>query len=696
MNRELPPNVVDRAAIVYVRQSTGAQVRENLESQRRQYDLAELAREYGFRDVRVIDDDLGLSASGTMDRPGFRSLVGLICEGVVGAVFCLEASRLARNGRDWHHLLELCGLVGARVIDGEAVYDPGSPNDRLLLGLKGTMSEFELTVLRRRLLDAAIAKARRGELRMPVPVGYVWSRETGLVLDPDRRVQDAVRMIFRLFERFGSARQVLLHMSREQVLFPRPADGKQMTSAGWCWRSACYRNVISVLQNPFYAGAYAYGKATVRTKIVEGAVRKSYGHRRPMEEWTVLLRDHHEAYVGWEQFERTQVRLARNSFSKPAGGAKSGRGGPALLAGLLRCRRCGRMLLVTYGGHGVPQARYTCRMGNSMHGLDPCITFGASRPDDAIASEIVLAVQPHAVEAAVVAARDAATQIDERRRALELERQQAAYEAKLAARRYESVDPDNRLVAAELEARWNAAITRLRECEARMATDAVPTGNEPPTAEALLTLAADLRAAWNAPTTTMRTKQRLVRALVEEIVVDVDDATREVVLVIHWRGGRHSELRVRKPSSGEHRKRASAEADSVIREMAGTWSDEHIAATLNRIGLRTGQGLTWNKRRVESYRKHADIPAYAPAANPSEWVTMRDAAKHAGVSSHFIRRLIQLGVLPAKQVVPDAPWQIRLSDLDNDAVRAAIARRHSTGRPCEARRDTRTLVIPGT
>jgi hypothetical protein len=211
-----------------------------------------------------------------------------------------------------------------------------------------------------------------------------------------------------------------------------------------------------------------------------------------------------------------------------------------------------------------------------------------------------------------------------------------------------------------------------------------------------LTLAADLEEAWNAPGATTGTKQRLVRALIEEIVVDVDDATREVVLVIHWRGGQHSELRVRKPNSGEHRKRAPMEADAVIREMAGTWSDEHVAATLNRMGLRTGQELSWTKRRVEAYRKTARIVAYAPAANRADWLTMRDAAKHAGISSHFVRQLIQRGVLPAKQVVPDAPWQIRLADLDSESVRAAIGRRHSTGRPCEARRDTRTLVIPGT
>ena len=451
---DLPQSVLDRRAIVYVRQSTGTQVKENLESQRRQYALADLAREYGFRDVRVIDEDLGRSASGTTDRPGFRNLVGQICEGVVGAVFCLEASRLARNGRDWHHLLELCGLAGAQVIDAEGAHDPASPNDRLLLGMKGTMSEFELTVLRRRLLDAAVAKARRGELRTPVPVGYIWSREMGLMLDPDRRVQDCIRSVLRLFDRFGTARQVLLHMHREGISFPRPSDGKSRATMGWQWRSPAYRNVISVLQNPFYAGAYAYGKSAVRTTLVGGVVRKAYGRARPMDSWTVLLREHHEAYISWDTFEQNQQRLARNSFSKRAGCAKAARGGTALMAGLLRCRRCGRMLQVTYGGRGIPRPRYACRLGNSMHGVAPCITFGATRPDLEVAAQILLVAQPHAVEAALVAERDVVQQVGERRRALDLERQQAEYEAKLAARRYESVDPDNRLVASELEARW--------------------------------------------------------------------------------------------------------------------------------------------------------------------------------------------------------------------------------------------------
>jgi DNA invertase Pin-like site-specific DNA recombinase len=688
---DLPGDILQRRAVIYVRQSTGAQVHDNLESQRRQYALADLARTYGFNDVVTIDDDLGRSASGLVARPGFEALVAQLCQGAVGAVFCLEASRLARNGRDWHHMLELCGLVGAQVIDLDGAYDPSVPNDRLLLGLKGTMSEFELTLMRRRLVEGVEAKAQRGEYRLTVPVGYLWTREAGLELDPDRRVQEVIRTVFRLFDRFESARQVLLYLLREGIRFPRPGDGKR--HGPWQWLAPVYRNIITVLQNPFYAGAYAYGKSTHRTTVVDGRLIKTYGHHQPMAAWRVLLRDHHSGYIAWTEFERNQERLRRNAFGKPAGRAKAGRGGRALLAGLLRCRRCGRMLSVAYTGRGTV-ARYVCKVGQAMHGLPHCIGVGARRPDELIAAEVVRVVQPLAVEAALAALDLAVHQDAERRRALELECEQARYAVQLARRRYESVDPDNRLVAAELETRWNAALAYLRTCEARLnEPSAIPACS--PDRDRLLRLAVDLRAAWDAPTADARVKQQLVRTLVEEIVVDVDKARREVVLVIHWRGGQHSEVRAPKPKPGEHRKRTSDAADAVIREMAGTWSDAHTATTLNRLAIRTGQGQTWTAERVESYRRTADIRAYASAVDREQWMTMRDAAKYAGVSHHFVRTLIQRGVLPAKQVVPDAPWQIRRADLDSHAVRAAIAGRHSTGRPREARRDTRTPTIPG-
>src|SRR6478736_10445126 len=293
----IPAVVLKRKAVVYVRQSTQSQVMTNLESKRRQYDLVEVARQRGFVDVEIIDDDLGRSASGTVARPGFDRLVAWLCAGKVGAVLCFDASRLARNGRDWHHLLELCGLVEARVIDLDGVYNPCLPNDRLLLGMKGSISEFELGIIRARMLDAARAKARRGELRISVPIGYVWHRDYGLGFDPDLRLQQAIRLIFERFRVLGSARQTHLSLAAEGMFFPRPQDGKRLTS--FEWQPIRYRNVIRLLKNPFYAGAYAYGKSEKRVTVVDGRARKSYGHGKPFDDWEVLIREHHEGYIDW-------------------------------------------------------------------------------------------------------------------------------------------------------------------------------------------------------------------------------------------------------------------------------------------------------------------------------------------------------------------------------------------------------------
>ena len=670
----LPVAVLKRKAVVYVRQSTQAQVQTDLESQRRQYELVEVARRRGFRDVEVIDDDLGRSASGMVARPGFERLVAWLCAGEVGAVLCFDASRLARNGRDWHHLLELCGLVEARVIDLDGVYDPCRPNDRLLLGMKGSISEFELGVLRARMLDAARAKARRGELRISVPIGYIWHREIGLGFDPDLRIQEVVRLIFARFRELGRARQVFLSLIGQQVHFPRPSDGKKLVT--FEWTPIRYRNVISVLKNPFYAGAYAYGKGEKRTEIVGGRARKSYGHRKPLEEWEVLLKDHHEGYIDWAEFERNQKQLAVNAYGK-VGGAKSGRGGRALLAGLLSCGRCGRRLVVSYSGRPPRQPVYRCDRPNQMLGLPRCFTFGGLRVDAAIARELLRAVEPMAVEAAVEAERRYMEGRGEQQRIVELELQQARYEASLAERRYAACDPDNRLIAAQLEKSWEAALRRVEACQARL--EAVQTPDPAAASPDFAGLANDLNAAWNAPGVTMRARQRLLRALVTDIIADVDEAAREVVLTIHWRGGQHSQLRVRKPKSGEHGCRTPEEALAVMRSMATRWSDEDIAASLNRMGMPTGQGKTWTAHRVSSLRRVHGIHAYRSAEKNGEWLTMTEAAKLLGVTNHAIRRLIKDGILAAEQVVPGAPYQIRGSDLRNESVTTALARK---GRPC--------------
>ena len=671
----LPAAVLRRKAVVYVRQSTQSQVQTNLEGQRRQYDLVAQARRLGFAQVEVIDDDLGRSASGMVDRPGFDRLVAWLCAGEVGAVLCFDASRLARNGRDWHHLLELCGLVEARVIDPDGVYDPCRPNDRLLLGMKGSISEFELGVIRARMFEAARAKAHRGELRISVPFGYVWHREIGLGLDPDMRLQETIRLIFARFRVLGSARQVMLSLAADEVHFPRPSDGKKMVS--FDWTPIRYRNVIAILKNPFYAGVYAYGKSEKRTTLVQGRLRKTYKHGKPLDRWDVMIKDHHEAYIDWAEFERNQKQLAVNAYGK-VDGAKSGRGGRALLAGMLCCGRCGRRLTVAYTGRGVPQPVYRCDRPNLQAAQPRCFTFGARRPDEAIARELLRAVEPMAVEAALQAERRYMQIQADQRRIVELELQQARYEAGLAERRYAACDPDHRLIAAQLEKSWEAALQRVLACEQRLNVARQVQSSARPD---LTGLGEDLAAAWEAPGVTMRARQQLLRTLVKDIVADVDDQAREVVLTIHWRGGQHSQVRVVKPRTGEHGCRTPEEALAVMRSMAGKWSDEHIAATLNRMGLPTGQAKTWTAHRVSSVRRVNDIHAYRPAEKDGQWLTMSQAAAKLGVNNHRIRRLIKEGLLPAEQVVPRAPYQIQASDLLDPRVIAAIARTLS---PCRA------------
>ena len=636
----------------------------------------------------MIDDDLGRSASGMVARPGFERLVAWLCAGEVGAVLCFDASRLARNGRDWHHLLELCGLVEARVIDMDGVYDPCRPNDRLLLGMKGSISEFELGVLRARMLDAARAKARRGELRISVPVGYLWHREIGLGFDPDLRLQEVIRLIFARFRELGSARQVLLSLRADGVHFPRPSDGKKLVT--FEWTPIRYRNVITVLKNPFYAGAYAYGKSEKRTEIVDGRARKSYGHGKPLAEWEVLLKDHHDGYINWAEFERNQKQLAVNNYAK-VGGAKSGRGGRALLAGLLSCGRCGRRLMVSDSGRSPGQPVYRCNLPNQMLGLPRCLTFGGPRVDAAVARELLRAVEPMAIEAALEAERMHMESQGEQQRIAELELQQARYEASLAERRYAACDPDNRLIVVQLEKSWEAALGRVQACQARL--EAVRTPDPAATKPDFAGLADDLEAAWNTPSATMRARQRLLRALVVDIIADVDDKAREVILTIHWRGGQHSQLRVRKPKSGEHGCRTPEEALAVMRSMATRWSDEEIAASLNRMGMPTGQGKTWTAHRVSSLRRVHGIRAYRSGDKNGEWLTMSEAAAKLDVTNHRIRRLIKDRVLAAEQVVPGAPYQIRVRDLEDERVTAALGRK---GRPCRVDLEHQIPMFPDT
>ena len=671
MNARLTGERLRRRAIVYIRQSSPSQVVHNQESQRRQYALVDRARELGFSDTVTIDDDLGRSGSGLIERPGFQRLVAEVCTGDVGAVLCLEASRLARNGRDWHHLIELCGMVGAVVIDPDGIYDPVLMNDRLLLGLKGTMSEFELNLLRQRSQEAIRQKASRGELRLLLPVGLCWTSSHRIELDPDRRVQQAIQLVFTKMAELGSARQVLLWFRQEQMALPAfPRSPGELTLV---WKLPVYHSILGILTNPMYAGAYAFGKTEARTRIINGRAHKSIGHRKPRSAWAVLIRDHHPQYISWAQYERHQAMIAANTNMKSRMERKASRGGRALLTGLLRCRRCGRMMHVAYCGRAGASPRYHCLGAHINHGEPRCISFGSLRIDEAVANALLHAIGGNAVDAALEAADQIRHQRDQRRAALALEVDQARYEARLACRRYEAVDPENRLVAAELEVRWNGAMQQAQDLADRLqAFDREVPDAAVPDRAVLLSLAQDLPKVWHSPATDMRVKQRIVRIVIQEIVADLDESKRTIELLIHWAGGRHSELHVKKNETGRHRRCTSLEVIDVIRQMAGQFPDEQIAATLNRLRLQTGNGNTWNDIRVRHARNYHALPPYDPSRPRNGLLTLQEAAHHLGVSPTSVRRLIRNKQLPARQVVPCAPWEIALDALDSDTVREAI------------------------
>jgi DNA invertase Pin-like site-specific DNA recombinase len=667
MNPKITSERLRRKAIVYVRQSSMSQVHQNLESQRRQYGLAAHARELGFVDVEVIDEDLGRSGSGCVERPGFQRLASEVCSGAAGGVFCVEASRLARNGRDWHHLIELCALVNTVIVDPEGVYDPRVANDRLLLGLKGTMSEFELDLLRQRSREAIQQKASRGELQFRLAAGLCWAGNQ-IELEPDLHIQHALKLVFQKMEELGSARQVLLWFRQQQLSIPVRSPNGQVT-----WKLPRYSAVQYILSNPFYAGAYAYGRTQVRTRVVDGRARKTMGHRRSCPQWSVLIRDHHPGYITWEQYEQNQRIMESNAHMKSRMAPKAGRGGRALLAGLIRCRRCGRMLKVNYTGAGGTVLRYTCG-GMPLDQEDPgsrCISFGGIKADELVTEQLLAAVSGNAIEAALQAAEQERLRQQEHRRSLELALEQARYQARLAERRYEAVDPDQRLVARELEARWNQALERVREAESRCAEfERRRASTAVPDRDLLLSLAHDLPAVWKASADT-KLKQRIVHLVLREIMADVDEESREIRLILHWAGGRHSEVHWTKNKVGLHR-RSNMTAVDVIQQTAGKLSDDEIAMTLNRQRQRTGSGHSWTADRVAYTRKNHDLPEFQEPATTT--VTLQEAARRLEVSATTVRRLISRGELPARQIVSCAPWQIPACELESDAVKQALSR----------------------
>jgi excisionase family DNA binding protein len=665
-SEKIQPHHLARVAFVYVRQSTPDQLRHHQESRRRQYDLKQHAHALGWPDVTVIDDDLGKSGASASGRVGFQRLVAEVSLGRAGAVLGLEVSRLARNNRDWYQLLDLCALMNTLIIDAEGVYDPRQANDRLLLGLKGTMSEAELGWIRQRAHEGLRAKACRGELQFNLPVGYVRTPDGRIEKHPDQRVQAAIALVFQKFAELGSVRQVLLWLRQEQVSVPVMAPNATWGDA-ITWQPAIYTRILKFLQNPSYAGVYAYGRTETRMRVVNAAAQTSRGHHRPREAWLALLRDHHEGYISWDVYERNQRIVADNAHMKGAMAKGAPRRGQSLLAGLLRCGHCGRRLHVHYSGTTRAVLRYLCLGTAFSQGTPPCISFGGLRADQAVELEVLRVVAPGAIEAALDVAAQTGTEVDATRRALELELREARYESERAQRQYDAVEPENRLVAETLERRWNATLGRVRALEERLTALLEETQQAPvPDRATLLTLAEDFPAVWHHASTDMRLKKRLVRLLIEEIVVRVL-AESMVELVIHWKGGKHTKLLVPRNRLGQHRRCTDRAIIEVVRDLALLLPDAQIARVLNRLGYRTGAGKSWIRNRVTGLRNTYDIPAFDPAA-ARETLTLEAAAAILGVSALTVRRMIAIGTLPARQPVRYAPWAIRREDLDAEAI----------------------------
>lgn len=575
----------------------------------------------------------------------------------------------ALNGRDWHHLIDLCALTETLVIDPEGVYDPKQMNDRLLLGLKGTMSEYELSLLRQRGLAARDAKAARGALRFTLPPGFIWTEDGQIEMDPDERVREAVGLVLRKFVELGSGRQVFLWLRTEEVSLP--VVKRNSSVCRLVWKPPTYHAVMQILKSPIYAGAYAFGRTTSATRLEEGRAVKTSGHSKPQEDWNVLIRDHHAGYIDWSRFEENQKMLLENAHMKKRASRKSGRGGKALLTGMVRCGRCGRMMRTFYGSAKQRPYRYQCRGDDGHVGAGLCIGIGGLAIDKALACQILEAVSPRAIEAALLAAERTKQAGKEQRQLVAAELEEAQYQASLAERRYEHVDPEKRHVARELENRWNAALQRVADIEAKLAKLEADKCTGPSiNPEALLRLADDLPRVWNSPRTDTAAKQRLARLLIEEVIIDLDDERWEAVVTTHWIGGRHTEERIPRRRVRARDAEPLPNASEVMRRLGGQYPDRELAVTLNRMKCRTADDETWTTVKVTALRTRLGIPEYDP---DSEDVISADQAAHRlGICITSVHKLIKTGALPAKQPMRYAPWKIPVEALETESVRIGL------------------------
>ena len=605
---------LDRIACIYVRQSTLAQVQHHRQSTERQYGFVQRAAALGWPQNRVvvIDEDLGKSGTSAEARKGFQRLVAQVCLGQIGAVFGLEISRLARSCADWYRLLELCGVARTLIVDDDGIYDPTDFNDRLLLGLKGTISEIELHYLHQRLWGGKLHKARKGELTLPLPVGFAYDAAGAIRLHPDEQVQQSFRLLFALFAQLPSGHAVLRAFRQQGLLFPSRQEIAR-TDSQTVWRPLSYGRVLGVLHNPFYAGAYFFGR---RSQRLASPPQRSV--QRPMAEWDVLLWDHHPGYLDRETFAMNQQKLAGNQTNGRWVATRGAvREGAALLQGLTLCGRCGRRMSLRYPGRAPAQACYLCDADRTRHGGPSCQAVLSPLVDAAVSRAFLAAVRPAQLR---LAFRAFATIETERRQvAAQWERQveRAEYEADRARRQFDAVEPENRLVARTLEAEWNAKLEAAARCrqEAQRFLQAHPPQLSPEDRARITRLADDLPALWAHPQTTALDRKLLLRTLLADVTLTREPGADQVRVLLRWKTGATAELIVPHPTQGARTPTAVVER---IRALAPRHADAAIARLLTREGFRTGKGHGFTTQAVSWIRfayqlRKGPPPATAPA-----------------------------------------------------------------------------------
>jgi DNA invertase Pin-like site-specific DNA recombinase len=673
MNEKIGPTHLQRKAVLYVRQSSPHQVAHNQESSRLQYAMKERLQQLGWSEIEIIDDDMGRSASGTAVRDGFQRMVAQVSLGYVGAIAAREVSRFARNSREWQQMIEVCRIVDTLLIDQETIYDPRRSNDRLLLGLKGSLNEYELDLLRHRGLEARREKAQRGELIITAPIGYI-AEEKGYVKDPDQRVQQAIVQVFDKFLEFGSARQVLFWFVDHELQLPtrKHLNGRWET----IWRRPYYGAIHHMLTHPIYAGAYVYGQTHQVTRWVDGSPRRHIV-TQPRGQSSVLIPNRHEGYISWENFQRIQTMIAGNTTKGNCHDTKGAvRDGAALLVGLLRCRRCGRKLMVRYTGRDHDAVRYCCFRASQDNGEPRCIQFAGTSIDEIVGEQVLAVLRPAALEAAMLGDQTQNRQQAQVIEALELELKAARYGAERAQQQFDAVDPKNRLVADELERRWNQTLERVGELEARVQRERAQSKETLlPSKDELMILAKEIDQLWNHPDTDICLKKRILRTLVEEILADVDSSAGTVQLVVHWKGGIHTELAVSRRHRGQNRRHTPDSTVQAIEQLARILPDNQIAGWLTQNGLCTGSGSFWTKEAIASARNCRQIPRHSAERQQTEgWMALYQAASFAGVSPKTLRRAAETKEVPALHPLPAGPWIFKRSDLETPEVKLLFQR----------------------